>query len=590
MDAIIVLALLGALIVLLVLERPRADVAAMLVLAVLILSGILEPAEAFSGFSHPATVAVASMFLLSAGLQASGIVRWIGDSILRAGPVPGTLAVAGAGLLIGPVSAFLNNTAAVAVFLPIVVQACRAYGLSPSRVMMPLSFFAMLGGTCTLIGTSTNIVVSSVAAEHGLRPFGMFELTPVGLALFAGCGVFLLVASRRLLPDRIPAESLAEDYHLRPFLSEVIVQEGSSLAGQTLGEARLGERHDLEVLGIYRGAEKRELPGPETALREGDTLIVKVSASALVKLRGTAGLTPRHGNHPEGAALGTSGSTLVEVLVPANSRLEGRTLKQVDFRRRYGAVALAVRHHGADLVEKVGKLRLALGDEMLLLARPADLERLRRQRDFVVLQELDLQLLRPVPVLTSLLIVAGVVGAAASGLLSIAEAAVVGSVAMVLTRCLPLRRVYESIDWRVIVLLAGLIPMGTALERSGAAHRIVEALFWLVGDLGPTAVLSALFLLTLLLTGFMSNNAAAALLAPVALAVAATLGADARPFLVAVAFAASGAFYTPVGYQTNLLVFGPGGYRFTDFLRLGGPLVLLYWGLATLLIPRIFPF
>jgi di/tricarboxylate transporter len=456
--------------------------------------------------------------------------------------------------------------------------------------MMPLSFFAMLGGTCTLIGTSTNIIVSSYARDQGMGPIGMFELSPVGVVLFAVCGVFIVVASRWLLPERVAAESFTEDYHLRPFLSEVLIPEGSVLAGASLAEARLAERYDLEVLDIFRGDRRLDLPGPEVRLREHDVLIVKASARALARLRDDTGLAMRHGRHPDDAELGAADSVLVEVLVPANSRLEGRTLKQVDFRRRYGAVVLAVRHHGADLVEKVAHVRLALGDEMLVLARTDSLERLRRQRDLVVLQELDLQLLRTPHVMTSLAIVGGVVVTAAAGLLSIAEAAVVGSVLMVVTRCLPLRRVYESIDWRVIVLLAGLIPLGTALESSGAAQKIVGGMIRLVGDQGPTAALGALFFLTLLLTGFMSNNAAAALLAPLAVVAAGSLGVESRPFLMAVTFAASGAFYTPIGYQTNLLVYGPGGYRFIDYLRFGGPLALLYGGLATLLIPVFFPF
>jgi len=265
-------------------------------------------------------------------------------------------------------------------------------------------------------------------------------------------------------------------------------------------------------------------------------------------------------------------------------------LKGVNFRQRYGAATLAIRRHGEDIREKIGKVRLHLGDEMLILAPRKNLDRLRRETDFMILEEVEVPVVTPATAIISVLIVAGVVATAALALCTVAEAALVGSVLMVLTGCLPVRKVYSEIDWRVIFLLAGLIPLGVALETTGAAEAAVRGLLWLNGDFGPTVVLGAFFLVAFLLSGFMSNAATAALLAPMAITCGTALGVDSRPFLIALAFAASSAFYTPVGYQTNLLVYGPGGYRFTDYVRFGGPLNILVWLLATLLIPLFFPF
>ncbi len=589
MQPAFILGLLGLLVVLMALEKPRADLAAMLALAALIVGGALEPHQALAGFSNPATVAVAAMFVLSAGLESSGLVRWLGDRLLKRGPSNAALLVLSCGLVIGPVSAFLNNTAAVAVFLPVALAACRQRGISPSRVLMPVSFFAMLGGTCTLIGTSTNILVSSYAADHGLGPFGMFEFSLLGLVLFGAGAVYLFLAAPRVIPERVSADSLTEEHHVKAYLFEVVVMQGSHLAGQRLAEARIGEQYDLEILSLYRGGEAMGMPGPEERLEEGDILIVEAPVAVLVNLKDSMGLAARHGRHLDDADLGSVDTGLVEVVVPPNSPVEGRTLKQLNFRQRYGAIVLAVRRHGEDIVKKVGHVRLRFGDELLVLGRRENVEQLQRRDGFVVLQELDLPVFHLRKVLAAGLIIVGVVVAAATGAIPIAEAAVVGSVLMVLCGCLSMRKVYRSIDWKVIFLLAGLIPMGLALESSGAAEQVVKGMLWLVGDLGPEATLSAFYLLTALLTGFMSNNATAVLLAPLAVTCARDLGVDPRPFLIAVTFAASAAFHTPIGYQTNLLVYSPGGYRFSDFLRLGGPLNLIIWLLASLLIPRLFP-
>jgi di/tricarboxylate transporter len=590
LEALIILALLVLTTLLLVTERLRADLVAMLMLAALVVLGVLEPAEALSGFSNPATVAVACMFLLSAGLKASGVVQLLGDRLLKHGPSSETALMMLMAVAIAAISAFINNTAAVAIFLPVVLRTCQDRSVSPSRFMMPLSFFAMLGGTCTLIGTSTNILVSSIAEQHDLDPFGMFEFTSVGVLLTLACGSYYLLIGQRSVPVRVKAESLTEGFHLNRYLSEVIVLEESPLIGSSIVDAELGAKYDLEVLGHVRDKVMRSTPDTHGALREGDILLVKASAAALVKLRDHAGIAVRKGRTPGDADLGSAESALVAAVVIPNSELEGRTLKGVDFRNRFGATTLAVRRHGEDIREKVGHVRLQVGDELLVVAPRRNLARLRREGAFLILQELEVPVVKPLTAFTAIAIVAGVIAVATMGYYSIAEAALVGSVAMVLTGCVPARKVYEYIDWSVIFLLAGLIPLSVALETTGAAAWAVDGLLSVSGGWGPQFALGLFFLVALLLTGFMSNAATAALLAPLAITCASRLGVSPRPFLIALTFAASAAFYTPIGYQTNLLVYGPGGYRFVDFVRVGGPLTVLYWLLAIFLIPIAFPF
>jgi len=590
MQIVVVFALLGLATILLVTERLRPDIVAMLVLAALVVTRILDPSRALSGFSNPATVVVACMFVLSAGLQSSGVVEFLGDRLLRHGPAGPVAMLALTALVIGPASAFINNTAAVAVFLPVILRASEARRISPSRLMMPLSFFAMLGGTCTLIGTSTNIVVSSIAADAGLRPFGMFEFSLLGIILFVAGSLYLFTVGQRAMPERVPAGSKAQGFNINRYLSELRVGKGSRLIGKTLEQAALAEKHDVEILAQVRDGVVREVPEGHSVIREGDRLLVRAEAASLVKLREREGLAPRAERNRESLDLESGGSALVELVVKPDSEVEYRTLKGIDFRRRFGATVLAIRHYGRELRERIALTPLRGGDELLVLVPRNGLQRLREEPSFVLLGELEIPVVRPRRALIAGLLIAGVVGFATFGPFSIVETAVVGAALMVLTGCLPARKVYETIDWRVIFLLAGLLPLGIAFETTGAAKVAVDFLLQFSRELGPTVVLGCLFFTASVLTGFMSNTATAALLAPLAIATADTLGLNPRPFLMAVTFAASAAFFTPIGYQTNLLVDGPGGYRFNDYVKVGGPLTLLYALLATLLIPIFFPF
>ena len=589
-EILIVLAILTGAVACFATERLPVDLVALLVLSTLLVSGILTPEQAISGFSSTATVTVAAMFVLSAALARTGLVSLLGQrlaTIGRLGLLPTLTALM---LLIGVVSAFLNNTAAVAIFLPIVLGLARDMGISPSKLLIPLSFASMFGGVCTLIGTSTNILVSSIAEQHGLAPFGMFELSGLGLVLFAAGGLYLLTVGIRIIPDRRAGADLAQSYGMGDYLTEILVLPEARAVGLPLRDSPLVRDLDLDVLEIQRDGRPLATLGAGTVLEAGDLLRVRCDVEKIRRAEAQEGIVLKSGLKWREGDLQSSETSLLEVLVAPGSALEGKTLKESGFRQAYGGTALAIRHRGELMRERLGTTPLRSGDVLLVEVRSDRIEALKRISDFVIVSEIGLDEPRRSKLPVALAIAAGAVALATLGLLPIVGSAILGAVLLVLTGCLTLEEAYQAIEWRVIFLLGGILPLGLALERTGAAGLLSSLLVDTVGLWGPVAMVSAFYLLTSLLTEAMSNNATAALLAPIAISAAAALDVDPRPFLVAVTFAASASFMTPVGYQTNTLIYGPGHYRFADFLRVGTPLNLLFWLIATLLIPRFWSF
>lgn len=589
-EAAIVLVVMAMAVVLFVLDRLRSDMVAMMVLGVLLVSGIVTPSEGFAGFAHPATVTVAAMFVLSAGLERTGAIAHVGVLLARIGRRSFLLTLLTLMVGVGFVSAFINNTAAVAILLPTVLALARELGVSPSKLLIPLSFSSMFGGVCTLIGTSTNILVSSLMAGHDLAPLGMFELAPVGL-LFSVAGLaYMVVIGQRLLPDRGAASDLAEEFGMAGYLTEAEVMPGSPLIGQTLAATMLAATSEVDVLAVVRQGTAMTLPPANTVLEAADVLWMRCDLNRLRALVGRSGLLLRPDRSWHDEQLEAGDATLVEAVVSPNSELIGQTLGEIDLRTRLRATVLAVRHHDRIVHDRLTETTLSAGDALLLEVPKARLARLHQRRDFVVVSDVGpLRDERP-PKLLALAIVAGVVIAATTGLAGIVVAATLGAVLMVLARCLSIEDAYAAIEWRVIFLLGGILALGAALENSGAAAFLAALVQRVSGPLGPYAVLATLYLATVLLTAVMSNNATAVLMTPIAFTTAAALGIDPRPLVVAIIFAASASFMTPVGYQTNLLVYGPGSYRFVDYLRVGAPLNLLFWLLAIVLIPRFWGF
>lgn len=589
-DMIVVLGLVVISVVLFATERFPVDLVALMVLGTLMLTGMVTVEEGLSGLSNEATVTVAAMLVLSAGLAKTGAVNFIGVGLNRIGRRSFWLALATIMLVVGAVSAFINNTAAVAIFMPIVLSLARELKASPSKLLMPLSFASMFGGVCTLIGTSTNILVNSIAVRNNQPAFGMFEFAPLGLIFFATGALYLMLIGVRLIPARRGAEDLTESFGMGEYLTEIKLLREAASVGKKLSESPLVRELDIEVLEILRGDDRVILPGPETVLRAFDVLRVRADVSKINRLAERAGVELVGRTKWDDGALQSNEAALVEAIIAPGSPLVGQSLKSIRFRQRYDAVVLAIRQGGELRRANLDRVLLRAGDVLLLEARLEAIARLKETDDFVLVSEVGLPTYRRQQMIPALLIVAGVVAGAALNIVPIVVGSLVGCVLMVLTRCLTLEESYQAVEWRVVFLLAGVLPLGIALEKTGAALFLSRSIVSTVGVWGPVAVLSAFYLLTSLLTETMSNNATAVLLAPIAIASAQSLGCSPRPFLLAVTFAASASFMTPVGYQTNTLIYGPGRYRFADFLRVGTPLNILYWILASWLIPQFWPF
>lgn len=584
-EAILTLAVLGGAIVLFATEKLPVDVVAMLVLASLLILRLVTPAEGLSGFSSEATITVAAMFVLSAGLSQTGALRSIGRWFARIRR--GWLFTLTVMLTLGGMSAFVNNTAAIAVFLPVVLGVAAANKFSASKILIPMSYAAQMGGVCTLIGTSTNLLVHAMVQDLGLRGFSLFEFAPLGLITMAAGMLYLMIAGPFLLPDR-RGEELTQNYQLGKYITELRVSEKSKLIGKSVADAKLGERYGVYVLELLRGEQKSWSPRAQQ-LEPDDLLLVRGDWNSISQLKDDVGLLLEPEFELRDSVFQSDEQVLVEVMIAPGSRFIGHSLKELDFSWHYNATPLAIQRRGTVLREKVREIYLTVGDMLLLLARPEEVRVLRTNRNLIVMSEREEDAYNPRRALTSLVIMVGVVVVAFLGWLPIVAAAIVGSVALLLTRCLDPHEAYQAIDWRVIILLAGLLPLGIALQNSGAAAHIAQQMMAAVGGYGPIAALAVIYLVTALMTEAMSNNASAVLLTPIAVASANALQVDPIPFVIAVAFAASTSFATPVGYQTNTMVYNAGGYRFGDFVKIGVPLNLLFWAIAVAVIPLIWP-
>jgi di/tricarboxylate transporter len=579
----VVLGVVALALVLFVTEALPVDVTAILSAVLLV---VLEPwtgisvAEGISGFSSPATITVLAMLILSTGLGRTGVVQTLGSRMRQfAGRSQFRQLLATIGVA-GPVSGVINNTPVVAILVPVVSDLAHEGGVSPSKLLLPLSYASMLGGMLTLIGTSTNILASATAQRLIGRGFSMFEFTWLGAVVLVVGAAYLLTVGVWLTPERIPAgEGYLEEYDVDDYLTEVVVNPDSPLVGETVaaafGRADAPEA-DVDVVQLVRDGRTFGEPLARKELRVGDRLRLRAASDTLAEVVDLDGLsvvgTP---SEPELGQVDDEEQTLVEVVVPSGSFLVGESLASATFRQRYDATVLAFRSRGTLVRDRMEDVVVQVGDTLLVQGPASSIDRLAATREFIVAHEVDDPNYRrekaPVAVATIL----GVVALPALGLLDIVASALAGVVVMVLTGVIRPQELYESVDWQVIFLLAGVIPLGIALEQSGAAALIGSLVAETATVLPPIGVLWVFYVTTALVTAVVSNNASVVLMLPVAVAAARDVGADPFAFVLAVTFAASTAFISPVGYQTNLFVYGPGGYRFSDFLRVGAPLLLL---------------
>jgi di/tricarboxylate transporter len=568
-------------------ERIPADVTALGVLLFLILTGLLPPEEAFSGFGSDVFVMVMGLLILMEALSRTGVTDYVGQILLRRSNSDATqllLMVMVAAVVIG---GFMSNTAATAFFLPIVIGLARNAKQSPSKYLMPLAFASILASSITLIGTSTNIVVSGLMAQSGLAPLGMFELTPAGIPIAIVGVTYMLVLGRRLIPARMPVEEYEyEEAGQGLFLTELLIPTGSPLAGKTLSGSDLGRELDLNVVRIMRGR-RNILPRATTKIKEGDVLLVEGERANLLRVEETTGAQVRPDVEFSLSELAVGEVALTDVIVTPGSLLAGRTLQGLNFRNQYELQVLAVQRHGQTLKRKLSQVRLRAADVLLVQGDPERIEVLERRGLFRVLGSLEKRSnRRRAPIAVGIFVAVLVAGAL--NLFSLPAAMLLGTLLVFATRCITPEEAYRRINWKVLILIACMLGLGVAMEATGTADFLANQIVTVLGDAPPMGLLTGFYVLTVLLTQPMSNQAAAAVVLPVAIQTARQLDLNPRSFAIIIALAASSSFLTPLE-PACLLVYGPGHYRFIDFLKVGALLTILVYVISIVMVLLLWP-
>jgi len=569
-------------------EKLRVDVIALLVLLTLALTGLVTPEQAFSGFSSPAVITVWAVYIVSGALFKTGVTDIIGERISRLAGNSEPRLIAIIMLTCGTMSAFMNNIGATAVLLPAVVGISRKSGIPLSKLLIPLSFASLMGGNMTQIGTPPNILASSIMTERGLPSFGFFDFTPMGIIVFATGILFMVFIGRHLLPSRKNVDD-AQTETLREYITELRVLPESVLANKTLAELHLADDYDINILGIIRDGRKLSHISGLTRIGADNTLIVSGDVQSIMDVVDKLGLVIETDANFKLSDLGTETIQVFEATLMPHSSMNGRSLKQINFRGRYELTVLAIWRHGKVLIKRLGDIKLQIGDSLLLKGPPQRITDFRTGNPFVAIEAVQVEKQRREKIPVMLGIMALVLGLATFGGLHISIALVIGSLLSVLTGVHSMDEAYESIEWRSVFLIAGMLPLGIAMEETGTAQFLADNIVHFAGGYGTIAVLAGIYILAGLITEPMSNAAATVLMVPIGIDIALQLGVNPQTFVLAIVIGASTSFLTPVGHQANVLVMGPGGYRFGDYTRVGWLLNVCIFIVTMIFLPMLWP-
>jgi di/tricarboxylate transporter len=581
-----------AAIVLFATERLRVDVIAMLVLITVGLTGLVTPEEVFNGFANPAVVTVWAVYIVSGALFRTGVADFLGEQIIKVAGKNELKLVAVIMVTCGTMSAFMNNIGATAVLLPAVAGISRQANIPLSRLLIPLAFSSLLGGNMTLIGTPPNVLAASMLAERDLPSFQFFDFFGIGIIVFVVGIIYMVFFGRHILPVRETAAARAEAYRYRDYVSEIAIHDNSDMRGKTLGEIGLGANYDLNVLFVIKDSKEgvtRATPHRNTRIDAGDLLVVEGQLENVLQLREKLDVSIEEEYGPPLETFEGEDYVVVEATVAPRSPIAGRTLRDMQFRDKYGFTVMAIRRHDELITQRLREVRIDFGDTLLLKGPEHRLVNLRQGNEFLLLEPVDRETRRQHKAWLSVAIMGLVLALTTVGGLHISMAMVIGSILVVVTRCLTMDEAYQSIEWKSIFLIAGMLPLGTAMENTGTAAYLADSMVTLIGNAGPIAILAGVYILATFITQPMSNAAATVLIVPIAIDLAHSLGADPRPFVLATVIAASTSFLTPVGHQANILIFGPGGYHFFDYTKVGLPLTVILFVVSMIFIPILWP-
>ena len=586
-------------IVLIIIEILPIEVIAMGAIGILLLFDVLTWQETISGFSNPAVITIGAIFIMSRALVKTGFLEVFADFLAKKGGNRKWLTIFIFLLTVSIISGFINNTAAVAIFIPLGIELCQRFRISPTKVLLPLSYAAIFGGTLTLIGTSTNLIVSSVMEEYNMIPFSMFEFTKLGVIFLVLGTIYNMIISKWFMPSRSIISSLTRKYHMGSFLTEFKIGEDSPLIGHSYGEMEITQKYNLQVYKIIRDSNNIRFNLHNIIIREGDIFLVQINVKDMLKFKDDMKVLLLSDVKMNQAELSGKNHVIVEGIVSQQSALIGKTLQEFDFRSRFGSFVLAVKRQRELLRNKIAHIRLKFSDTLLIMVPKERLDILRTSNDLIVLEELDIHLRYERYWWFSILVIPAVMLLATFGVIPIVKGAVLGAILLLVLRSLSIQDAYESISWSVIFLIASLIPLGTAIHNTNLDKSIGDLIYVLgaliggVENVNPIIILAVLYGVTFILSAFVSNAAVAVMLTPIGILLASLIGdngIDSRPFLVAICFGASCSFMTPMGYQTNMMVYGPGQYRLKDFFQMGIPLTIIFWLAAVYWIPKFWPF